>query len=259
MKIGVVGAGFVGAAIVRYFSQVHQVHIYDKYSYINNRETDRQAVNSCELVFVAVPTPTGTDGWSCDLAELNDVFSWLETPTCIKSTVPPGTTEAIGYQQRVPVGFSPEYIGESGGHMWGELDRCGFVIVGGDDEIFQRVSSAYAAVSKRLPIYHTSSTAAELCKYMENAFLATKVSFVNQFFDIAQAWGIDFEELCQLWKLDERIGKTHTSVASERGFGGKCLPKDIRAIISATQGKTCTDLLESVVRYNDRIRAAALR
>jgi hypothetical protein len=94
---------------------------------------------------------------------------------------------------------------------------------------------------------------AELCKYMENTFLATKVAFVNQFYDLAQVYGVNYNELRELWLADERIGRSHTIVTEERGYRGRCLPKDIAAIIQAAKPFGGAPLLEAIDRYNDEV------
>jgi len=79
--------------------------------------------------------------------------------------------------------------------------------------------------------YACSAVEAEIIKYMENSFLTTKVAFVNQFYDIANLFGADWHRVREGWLLDERVGRAFSAVfADNRGFGGKCLPKDISAI-----------------------------
>src|SRR4029077_1080164 len=92
-----------------------------------------------------------------------------------------------------------------------------------------------------------------------NAFLATKVTFCNEFFDIAQRFGIDYNELRELWLLDPRIGKSHTFVfADKRGYAGKCLPKDMDAVIAAAEDAGYdAQFLKAVASSNDRMRSRA--
>jgi UDP-glucose 6-dehydrogenase len=92
---------------------------------------------------------------------------------------------------------------------------------------------------------------------MENCFLATKVAFVNQFFALSGCFNVDWEELRQLWLLDPRIGESHTTVTSERGFRGRCLPKDMAAIIAASRPFGGAPLLESVQEFNRSICKSA--
>jgi UDPglucose 6-dehydrogenase len=252
MRIAVVGHGFVGQAINRFFGQRHNMYVYDKFLAEHASSTAQAQVNSCDIAFIAVPTPTGDDGLSCDLSALREVFLWLRIPSCIKSTIPPGTTDKIKESVQLPLAFSPEYIGERPGHDWNALDSCGFVIVGGDDHICDLVVSAYQrTTSKELRYCRTDAKTAELCKYMENCFLATKVAFSNQFHEIAEVFGVDFDELRSLWLLDPRVGQSHTAVFPERGFGGRCLPKDLRAIIAATKQFGGSPFLEALLAYNE--------
>ncbi len=88
---------------------------------------------------------------------------------------------------------------------------------------------------------------------MENTFLATKVAFVNQFYDLAQAYGVNFNELRELWRADERIGRSHTIFTEERGYRGRCLPKDVSAIIHAPKQVGGAPLLEAIARYNEEV------
>src|SRR5262249_2403031 len=152
--------------------------------------------------------------------------------------------------------FSPEYIGEAPGHPWSKIDAPGFLIVGGTARARELVVEAYlACASGPLRVRKTSAKAAELCKYMENCFLAMKVAFVNQFFDIATEFNVDFDELRELWLLDSRIGESHTrTVLPERGFSGRCLPKDMRALVTEMASHGRAPLLEAVLAYNDLVR-----
>jgi UDPglucose 6-dehydrogenase len=256
MNIGVVGYGYVGKATARHFEGKHEVHAYDKYICGYDSEENKDLVNSCDLVFVAVPTPTADDGISCDLSAIEEVFGWLEAPACVRSTIPPGTIDRLQSSSLAPVAFSPEYIGESHNHPWREIDNCGFVIVGGAPEVIELVKAAYSDVNGAPPnLYPTTARAAELCKYMENCFLATKVTFVNQFFDLANLFDVDFQEVRKLWLLDPRISHSHTEVTVQRGFGGRCLPKDMRAMVAASRALGGdAPLLRAVLNYNDAVR-----
>ena len=97
---------------------------------------------------------------------------------------------------------------------------------------------------------------AELAKYMENCFLATKVTFCNEFYDLAQAFGVDYNKLRETWLLDTRMGRSHTFVYSnKKGYGGSCLPKDMSAIIYQAEKKEVNcDLLKSVVNKNNNYK-----
>jgi UDPglucose 6-dehydrogenase len=104
-------------------------------------------------------------------------------------------------------------------------------------------------------IVQMSPTAAEIVKYQCNVMLATRVAVANVFYDICQELEVSYGDVKKGVELDSRIGPSHISVTSERGFGGKCFPKDLGAVIGRAKelGVDCK-LLEEVFEYNDRIR-----
>lgn len=204
MNVGIVGYGVVGSALDRWLKQSaeHQVAIYDKFQPAFNSESARRKINECDLVFLCVPTPTGPDGLSCDTSAVEECAAWITAPLCIKSTVPPGTVDRLSKATTQAIAFSPEYVGESLGHPWPDEGRCGFCILGGPKCIFDKVRQLYDSLSgEESRLYWTSARTAELCKYMENCFLATKVAFVNQFFDLANHFEVDWDDLRCLWLL----------------------------------------------------------
>ena len=254
MNIGIIGYGYVGRALARFFSKVHRVTIYDKFQERYNSSALKTSINECDFAFVAVPTPVAAGTPNCDTSAVEDVLSWSTVALCIKSTIPPGTTDRLASLYGSQLVFSPEYIGESIGHPWKDVSDCGFLILGGSGALAELVTTAYRSIDETIKVVSTSSKTAELCKYMENAFLATKITFVNQFYDIATTMGVDFDELVRLWQLDRRIGESHCKVTMERGFGGRCLPKDLQALVGFAKPFTSTEFLEAVLSYNDKIR-----
>ena len=256
MNIGIVGYGVVGRALARLFGYEAgnpDLHIYDHLLPGMNDGRSRAAIQTCGLVFVAVPTPEAADG-TCNISAVEEVVSWVRPPMCLKSTVPPGTVDRLVARTGKRICFSPEYVGETKWHPWKGIESHGFVIVGGEKSLCDLVVRAYQAYLGPLVHYYmTDARTAELCKYMENSFLATKVAFVNQFYDLAQAYGVNFNELRELWLADERIGRSHTIVTSERGYRGRCLPKDMEAIIRAAKAVGGAPLLEAIDRYNDEV------
>ena len=120
-------------------------------------------------------------------------------------------------------------------------------------ELWQRVAGWGAIYAQ------TDSLTAELVKYMENAFLATKKIFCDEFYDLAQHLGVDYNELKELWLLDGRVGRAMTLVHPQnRGFGGRCLPKDVSALVhlAASRGLQ-SPLFETILGINDRVRGCA--
>jgi UDPglucose 6-dehydrogenase len=255
VKLGIVGFGVVGKSLAQCLSSnsANTIVIYDKFQKPFDEQCLQQEINECELVFVCVPTPPKNDG-TCDTSAVDECVGWITRPICIKSTVIPGTVERLSNENR-QIAFSPEYIGQEPQHPWKAIASCGFVIVGGPAQIRALVTSALrSCLTPQTIIHETDSRTAELCKYMENCFLATKVAFVNQFFEIAGALGVDFRELREWWLNDTRIGASHTLVTEERGFGGACLPKDLDALVAAMIPFGGAPLLAAVANYNRKIR-----
>jgi UDPglucose 6-dehydrogenase len=256
MTIGIVGSGVVGKALAKIFgreSSDPDLRIYDKGLPGLNDAKSKAAIQTCDLVFVAVPTPESADG-ACDISAVSEVVAWVTAPMCLKSTVPPGTVDDLVAATSKSICFSPEYVGETKWHPLKEIETHGFIIVGGKKTVCDLVVRAYQKFLGPLTHYYvTDAKTAELCKYMENAFLATKVAFVNQFYDLARAYGVDYNELREVWLADERVGRSHTMVTEERGYRGRCLPKDMAAIIHAAKTVGGAPLLEAVDRYNDEV------
>jgi len=259
MKVGVVGHGVVGSAMARFIGTRahHDLVIYDKFQPAHNQPARRLAINTCDLVFLCVPTPADSQG-GCDTSAVEECAAWIRVPTCIRSTIVPGTTDRLQAAHGAQFAFSPEYLGEGAHHPWREEGACGFLIVGGPVPITELVIGLYRdCAPPETRYYRTSARAAELCKYMENSFLAAKVAFVNQFYDIAGAMGVDFAELRELWLADARVGPSHTLVTRERGFRGRCLPKDLGALVAAMEHLGGAPLLRAIQEFNARICAAA--
>ena len=253
--VGIVGYGHVGKAIQQIFPNAI---IYDKHR--SDLNATKNTVNQCSLVIVCVPTPEEEDG-SCDISQVEEVVAWLETPLIlIKSSVVPGTTDYLKgkYSKRITV--SPEYYGESSfflpEHVFSPLGWP-FLIIGGDRNDTAEVMEFFLPVLGPNKTYRqVEAMTAELTKYMENAWLAAQVTFSNEFYEIAQNFGVDYLELRELWGLDPRVSMSHTLVFKhKRGFGGKCLPKDLDAIItSASQQGYTPKFLNAIKEVNTCFR-----
>ncbi len=262
--VAIIGHGYVGKAVRSFFEGHFNVLVFDVAQpdiSVSEAEINKKA----DLAVICVPTPMSDDG-TADLAMVEKSVSWLKTPLIlIKSTIPPGTTATLSKKYKKSIAFSPEYIGE-GNYVipfWKgypdphDMKRHDFVIVGGDKKVTSKIMLFFKTVLGAEPRYfETDSTTAELVKYMENSFLATKVTFCNEFFDIAKGLGVDYNELRELWLLDGRVGRSHTVVFEDRrGFGGKCLPKDVTALVKAsTKAGYKPKLLTAVLDTNKEIR-----
>lgn len=252
MKIGIIGVGHVGGSMAELFKDAI---LYDPFKNLGTQEE----INLCEISFICVPTPQAEDG-SCDTRIVEEVLRWVKTPTIvIRSTVPVGFTDEwnlnLPYWQHLV--FQPEYYGETVAHPFADPHNRPWITLGGDHYGCRQAARAYKTVfTSELIINIVNAKTAELAKYMENAFYATKVTFCNQFYQIAENLGVDYDKLRETWLLDPRISRDHTFVyENNRGYGGSCLPKDMSAIIY--QGKkTGTDVsfLESIAESNNKFK-----
>lgn len=250
MNIAIVGMGYVGTAMNKLFKQAV---IYDEPKGSGSMEE----VNKCYAAFVCVPTPQGADG-KCDTSIVEDVLTWLTTDVIIlRSTVPVGFTEKMKEQTGKSIVFQPEYCGETADHPYTDLSRRTWITLGGEREDIAKAVHVYQTVySSEVRIHTVDSRTAELAKYMENCFLAAKVTFCNEFYDIAKKAGVDYTELRETWLMDERMGRSHTFVYPEkRGYDGKCLPKDVAALINQADelGADAT-FMKAVQEKNEQYR-----
>lgn len=230
-SVGIVGYGHVGSIMKELFSDAV---VYDEPKGIGTREE----INECDFAFVCVPTPKAKDG-SCDTSIVDDVLSWLNPKKCIilRSTVPVGYTYHKYIHDDKDIIFQPEYYGETIAHPFADPHNRSWITLGGTNRLTKQVAELYQTVfTSELIINQVNSQTAELAKYMENSFYSVKVTFCNQFYDLANKLGVDYNQLRETWLLDPRINRSHTFVYPDnRGYGGSCLPKDTAAIIQQAE------------------------
>ncbi len=265
-EITLYGYGYVGRAVAAFLERHYTLQIFDPAVRDPLVVNDRLALRATPFAVICVPTPSRSDG-SCDTSIVEEIVD-RSTHDCylIKSTVVPGTTARLVAQTQKQIAFSPEYLGEGRYEIpfWKDMPHPtemrlhSFHIFGGLRSTTQRWVELWQRVAGWGPTYaQTDSTTAELVKYMENAFLATKKIFCDEFYDVAQRIGVDYAELKELWLLDGRIGRSMTLIYPDsRGFGGKCLPKDVSALVrwAASEGHE-SELLTAVLEANERLRA----
>lgn len=249
-RVGVVGAGVVGNAVRALCGEDTVLYDPHKPEYAGNRAK----INACDVVFVCVPTAMNPDG-SCDTSIVEQAVAWIEAPLMIiRSTVSPGTTGRLREKYGKRIVFQPEYLGETTAHVFGKMAEREFVVLGGTNEDTSLAADFYKHYyNAYVRYYFCDAITAEVAKYMENAFYAVKVTFVNEFYDIAQAHGVDFNQLREIWLADTRISRDHTFVYPHaRGFSGKCLPKDCNAIVHSCKQRGLTPkFMEAALRIND--------
>jgi UDPglucose 6-dehydrogenase len=258
-KVACVGGGVVGSAMRELCGP--ETVVYDIREGAGYTQ-DKSKVNACDVCFIGVPTPMGPDR-KCDTSIVEDVISWIECPLIIiRSTVAPGTTDRLSEKYGKNIVFQPEYLGETAAHIFGNMAEREFVVLGGTPELVSRAADFYKHYyNAMVKFYFCDAVTAEVCKYMENAFYAMKVTFVNEFYDIAKAHGINFNLLREAWLADTRISRDHTFVYPDaRGFSGKCLPKDCNAIVQSSLERgydpkfmrACLDLNDEFQSLNER-------
>lgn len=262
MRIGIVGYGYVGKYVAEFFRERHEVWVYDEYIHIIGADMRKEEISSCDVVFICVPTPPKEDG-SCDTSIVEKTIWDYCIPSqiiVIKSTVEVGFTQLLKEKTKKHIVFSPEYAGESSYDtpydFHKEMRKSPFFIFGGDKEDCSRLIDLYIEIAGPTKKYiMTDSTSAEMAKYMENSFFATKIIFCNECREICDLFGIDYNEVRELWLQDPRINPMHTMVTNSKGFDGKCLPKDLSAIIQAVKKKGLEpELLEKVEEINKLYR-----
>jgi len=230
------------------------------------------ALGDAAVVFLALPTPSRADG-SVDTSYVGAGARSLAPVVAdrddhpvvvVKSTVVPGTTEEVvapalessGATVGDDVGLTvnPEFLREGSAVAdFRDPDKLVFGTADGDDRSLERLHDVYGPLVDAADpaVVETSRRAAELIKYANNAFLATKVSLINEIGNVCKEYGIDSYEVAEAIGLDDRIGAKF--LRSGLGWGGSCFPKDVNALIqSARQVDYEPDLLQAAVDVNDR-------
>ena len=240
----------------------------ERLSFATNLE---EAVREADAVFIAVGTPSRRGDGYADISHVYQAAAAIAaalngfTVIITKSTVPVGTgdeVERIVREIRPDADFAvvsnPEFLREGAAiHDFKHPDR---VVVGTNDERARKVlADIYRPLSlNQAPIVYTSRRTAELIKYSANAFLATKITFINEIADLCEKVGADVQEVARGIGLDNRIGGKFLHPGP--GFGGSCFPKDIRALIKTAQDhEVPLRILEAVVAVNDNRKRAMAR
>lgn len=257
-QLGIVGYGIVGQA-VEYGFKNEPIFIYDKFKpFLSLEEVCKRG----EFIFICVPTPIKEDHSSIDLSIVEEnvdqivkLTSGTDKIIVIKSTVIPGTTRRLSQKYpKVSICFNPEFLTEA--NFLEDFVNADRTIVGaGNDLVSRRLVALYKKHFPKMPIFQTDPTTAEMVKYMANCFLATKVTFANEMFDLCQKLGLSYPEVKKLMVADHRIYDSHLDVTTERGFGGKCLPKDLLALRALAKDlRVDGSLLDTVWSKNLKIR-----
>lgn len=263
-KVSIIGLGMVGGSLQRYFQKREDVELF---LYDIKGEGSLEEANKADYIFVCVPTPIGDRG-ECDISIVEKVISSLDAQNrdsegdlvskviIIKSTVKPGTTAKL--QRKYPhhkLLFNPEFLTE----VTADQDTCypDRQIVGYTEQSYTIAKDVMlllplAPFERIIP-----STEAEMVKYMGNTWFANKVAFANQIYDLCEKIGVNYDLVKEGCSADKRIGISHLDIFHKggRGYSGKCLPKDTKALINfGEENGVDLTILKEVDKYNEKIR-----
>ena len=241
-KIGVIGNGFVGSAIVGGFSLVADVMVHDNDA-LRTTHSLKELVTESEYIFVSVPTPMKkSENNKMDLTIMDNVIediSKLSSSTSsiviLKSTILPRTTEKYAKKYKnIDFVFCPEFLTERTARL--DFINSSRIIIGTEkDAVADKVENMLRVRFPYTKIIKTDSTTAEFIKYMNNCFFAAKISIMNEFYQASVALDVDWDKALDGFLSDGRVGNSHLDVPGhdgQYGFGGKCFPKDINAFIN---------------------------
>ena len=265
MKLGVIGQGFVGGSVYEGMKNYFETFTFD----INGNCTESSLFNLIEksdMIFLCLPTPMRKSG-ECDLSIVKNCLSEVDMIVksldkidfivIIKSTIPPGTTEVLNKENlNLKIVFNPEFLTEA--NAVEDYKNQNRIIVGGDRPWTSKVKNVFEKSFPKVPIIKTSSTIAEMIKYVTNTFLATKVSFANEMYQICEGLDIDYDKVMEYSKYDERLAKSHWSVPGpdgDFGYGGHCFPKDMSGLrYVANELGVKTTILDAAIEKNKEVR-----
>ena len=257
-SVGVVGLGTVGGALLQAL-ETAGIHArgYDPYLEVGVPES----LSGCSPVFLCVPTPSGPDGeldTSAVWKAVRDVEADLDDGTIVvvKSTVPPGTSDAMSADfPRFEFASVPEFLVAT--RPLETLTNPDRVVIGARSaEAFRAIREVMVSVAPTAPVLLMTPKQAELAKLSANAMLAAKVSMANELALICERFGVDWASIQAAVGLDRRIGLDHLTVSAERGFGGGCLPKDLDGLIGAARaGGHPAPLLSALRDFNQWVRS----
>ena len=222
----------------------------------------KKSVNDSDIIFICVGTPTKKGGSSADLSQIYNVAKEISSSInkfkiiITKSTVPVTTGDEIekiiakkNSKKKFSVVSNPEFLRE--GEAIRDFTYPDRIVVGSNDKKSNRIlKNLYnPLISKGAQYFNTSRRASELIKYASNAFLATKITFINEIANLCEKTGINVEDISIGMGLDKRIGSRF--LRSGPAYGGSCFPKDTKAIVStADKFKSNLSVIKSVIKSN---------
>jgi UDPglucose 6-dehydrogenase len=233
--------------------------------------SDLAAVGSASIVFIAVGTPpcprTGKADLSYLIAAAEGIAAAARNPLLVvtKSTVPVGTSHRLASlfrerrpELRIDVASNPEFLRE--GSAIADFMQAGRIVYGYQAKPERdRLAQLYRPLSEAgVPLLITDATTAEMIKYASNAFLAAKISFINEMADLCETVGANVQDVARGMGMDARIGASFLQPGP--GYGGSCFPKDVQALIAMARDHQVTlGLVEATAQANERRRTRMLQ
>lgn len=243
--IGIIGYGMVGKAVAYGFGRTAILISDPAY---NDLSIEYMCSKDVDAIFVCVPTPTDDTDYSILLGVLDKIVATgYGGLIIVKSTILPK------YLEKYDVVYNPEFLSRATANQ--DFVNPPFVLLGGRSDLTKRVAELYRQYStvKLEKIIYTDVKTAAMAKYTMNSFYATKVTFMNQMYDVAKQLGVNWNSVADILKQQPWMGTHHFQVPGpdgSRGFGGPCLPKDTEALVKEFD----VDLLKSVLSINERYR-----
>ena len=258
-NIVIVGHGYVGKAVEYGFNtKKNKITLIDPALYGNSVDDIKQWKDFVDVAFVCVPTPFGSDG-AIDASIVIDVTNKLIENTTglivIKSTVIPPIVKKLS-EENTRVIYNPEFLTER--NALDDFVNPPMHILGGGRSATDTLETLYKKFSrcKPAPVYKMSAQDAAFVKYGINSFLATKVMWFNQYKELIDYHGADYDSIISAVGTDSRISHSHTQVPGPDGrcgFGGACFPKDTNALAQFA-GTDYLSILHLVISENNKIR-----
>jgi UDPglucose 6-dehydrogenase len=256
-KIGIVGIGFVGGAIKSAMQDTCDLILVDNDR--NRGVHNFKDLFDCEAIFVCVPSPQGEDG-RCDTSILESVLDRLQNFTGViisKCTASPEVYTQLNDKHPNLV-HAPEFLVAATATQ--DYVNGKFAFIGGKIQAYRNLAAEVIKLGQRnlITVHHCTIAEAAMAKYTINTFLATKVVWMNELYQLCEKMGIDYNKVVAMAKADERIGASHLRVPGPDqsfGFGGACFPKDTAALLKIAEDHNIgLNVLDSAVKKNTLLR-----